>query len=287
MDFTRSPRLAQVLFCPGKTSIPNPAGGADTLHFARPGRATAGPMKPGGAKGTRTPDLLIANESLYQLSYGPTHQRPRLLSANPDRGQAVFCSRRLTRGGTWDYHNRRARGGKRRRAKRSKALLTDEKNWLAAVPWEAVVTLNRTLCEAKEKEEKKTPHRPGKGYETARQLWTDSTPRRLKLREALDLCRKCHALTPFAFFNGNTMAAVARQMVDESLGLLASLEAQMLRNAVGHYVAGFTKPKELETVCEYLEGVLRRRAAEPLPAAREVRPTEPPPIRPELRPVGE
>ena len=27
--------------------------------------------KDGGAEGSRTPDLLIANETLYQLSYGP------------------------------------------------------------------------------------------------------------------------------------------------------------------------------------------------------------------------
>jgi hypothetical protein len=26
---------------------------------------------PGGAEGNRTPDLLIANEALYHLSYGP------------------------------------------------------------------------------------------------------------------------------------------------------------------------------------------------------------------------
>ena len=28
--------------------------------------------KAGGAEGSRTPDLLIANETLYQLSYDPT-----------------------------------------------------------------------------------------------------------------------------------------------------------------------------------------------------------------------
>ena len=28
-------------------------------------------MKDGGAEGSRTPDLLIANETLYQLSYDP------------------------------------------------------------------------------------------------------------------------------------------------------------------------------------------------------------------------
>src|SRR5713101_5102075 len=29
--------------------------------------------KDGGAEGSRTPDLLIANETLYQLSYDPNH----------------------------------------------------------------------------------------------------------------------------------------------------------------------------------------------------------------------
>ena len=29
------------------------------------------PLESGGAKGIRTPDLLIANETLYQLSYSP------------------------------------------------------------------------------------------------------------------------------------------------------------------------------------------------------------------------
>ena len=31
--------------------------------------------KDGGAEGSRTPDLLIANETLYQLSYDPTTQK--------------------------------------------------------------------------------------------------------------------------------------------------------------------------------------------------------------------
>jgi hypothetical protein len=29
-------------------------------------------LKDGGAEGSRTPDLLIANETLYQLSYDPS-----------------------------------------------------------------------------------------------------------------------------------------------------------------------------------------------------------------------
>ena len=32
-------------------------------------------VESGGAEGSRTPDLLIANETLYQLSYDPIHQK--------------------------------------------------------------------------------------------------------------------------------------------------------------------------------------------------------------------
>ena len=35
-----------------------------------------GSLIPGGAEGSRTPDLLIANEALYQLSYGPRSVLP-------------------------------------------------------------------------------------------------------------------------------------------------------------------------------------------------------------------
>ncbi len=36
-------------------------------------------MQDGGAEGSRTPDLLIANETLYQLSYDPIHRIRRML----------------------------------------------------------------------------------------------------------------------------------------------------------------------------------------------------------------
>ena len=39
---------------------------------------------PGGAEGNRTPDLLIANEALYHLSYGPRKARNKAI-----RGRCV------------------------------------------------------------------------------------------------------------------------------------------------------------------------------------------------------
>ena len=46
----------------------------------------------GGGKGIRTPDLLIANETLYQLSYTPHDQGPIISTGRPAE-QAVFALR--------------------------------------------------------------------------------------------------------------------------------------------------------------------------------------------------
>ena len=40
-------------------------------HYRRKAELRSAAKKSGGAEGSRTPDLLIANETLYQLSYDP------------------------------------------------------------------------------------------------------------------------------------------------------------------------------------------------------------------------
>ena len=53
---------------------------ADRIETAAHGSLTVGPRKPpelpklGGAKGNRTPDLLDANETRYQLRYSPLYR---------------------------------------------------------------------------------------------------------------------------------------------------------------------------------------------------------------------
>lgn len=131
-------------------------------------------------------------------------------------------------------------------------MLSTLEKWLETAPWATVVAINQAICEGKEN----APHRAGKGFAAAQQLWEAATPRPMKLRQALDLCRECHALAPFDFFNGNTMAAVGRKMVESFLQRLPSFEGQMLRNAVGNYVAGVSKYRELEDICAYLNGSL-------------------------------
>src|SRR5699024_6348118 len=46
-------------------------GGCNRAIRWGPDRGRSGPKSVCGAKGNRTPDLLIANETLYQLSYSP------------------------------------------------------------------------------------------------------------------------------------------------------------------------------------------------------------------------
>ncbi len=145
-------------------------------------------------------------------------------------------------------------------------MLNFERKWLAAVPWQTVVTMNQELCQKDEQ-----PHAPkAPGYETARRLWEEATDRSMKLSEALDLYRQVHKLAPFQFFNGNTVAAVAKTMMAEVLGSLTPVQATMARSTVSHYVVGAIKPAELADVFGHLGQVWRNTATAP---SRVIAPT--------------
>ena len=52
--------------------------------------------KSGGGMGSRTPDLLIANETLYQLSYTPTEKSSKkIYQRQPTRQSAIMENRLL------------------------------------------------------------------------------------------------------------------------------------------------------------------------------------------------
>ncbi|MCX8156359.1 MAG: hypothetical protein N3J91_07930 [Verrucomicrobiae bacterium] len=136
--------------------------------------------------------------------------------------------------------------------------LNAKEAWLANHPWETVVEINRELCAKPE-----TPHRPGPGYEATRQIWETARQQRMTFREFLDLCRRCHAANPFAFFNGNTFARVLAKILEPVCQQLPSLEATMLRTAAAHYVAGAIQARELLDVCRHVDLVLRQRNTTP------------------------
>ena len=63
------------------------------------------------------------------------------------------------------------------------------------------------------------------------------------LPDVLRLCRDCHRLAPFLFYNGNTFAAIIRLLSDRlPFGLV---ERTRIRQLAGHMVAG-TLPLEAE-----------------------------------------
>jgi len=122
--------------------------------------------------------------------------------------------------------------------------------WLRDWPWQTVVVINAGLCR-----EKDALHKPtSDGYGLARKLWEDSRARELTLRETLDICRQCHRLAPFCFYNGNTFAAIGRTIIQDMLREMPPMEAHSFRSVVGHYIAGTIGAKELNAALKNLEG---------------------------------
>ena len=125
--------------------------------------------------------------------------------------------------------------------------MSQEKAWLAEVPWDLVIFQNASLCE-----QKSALHKPtSDGYETTKALWESTHQQPMTLMEAVDLCRRCHRMAPFCFYNGNTFAAIARSMV-EQLGLSGS-QAAALRSLAGHIVAGVATPEQQEAFRKFCE----------------------------------
>lgn len=116
-----------------------------------------------------------------------------------------------------------------------------EKIWLKNWPWETVVALHAGLCKAKETPMDTNPQ----NYEEARALWENSRFKTLSLHETLALCRRCHLLSPFSCYNGNTFAAIGRTIVEEILQRMSPDKAHAFRSVVGHYIAGTAGDEEL------------------------------------------
>lgn len=116
--------------------------------------------------------------------------------------------------------------------------------WLEPFPWAAVEANNAAICQ-----HKSALHKPtSEGYQPARARWEAARGEAQTLFDALELCRECHRLAPFCFYNGNTFAGIARAMIHPLLQDLAAPTAFVLRSTVGHYVAGTIGQDELEQV---------------------------------------
>jgi hypothetical protein len=80
------------------------------------------------------------------------------------------------------------------------------------------------------------------GHDLTKSLWEGRHRERMSLTEAVDICRRCHRMAPFCFYNGNTFAAIIRDVI---LNLrLPPERAYVVRSLAGHIVAGVATNEE-------------------------------------------
>jgi hypothetical protein len=123
--------------------------------------------------------------------------------------------------------------------------------WLRDYSWEFVTAQNAMLCATKNALHKPTSD----GHDVTRSLWEDNFLRETTLDDAVELCRRCHRGAPFCFYNGNTFAALIRDVINQ-MDLPAERKA-VVRSLAGHIVAGVaTEEKEtaFREFCAGLEG---------------------------------
>jgi hypothetical protein len=140
-------------------------------------------------------------------------------------------------------------------------VTNSERNWLGAVPWESVVSLNKALCQAQKLE----PLHNAKGFSAAQRLWEASISKKLSLRAVIEVCHETFELAPFTFNNGNTFAAIARTLLEEPLKQISPVEAQIVRTTVCHYIVDLIGAKELQQVLRHFEAKLVSGPAERKP----------------------
>ncbi len=114
--------------------------------------------------------------------------------------------------------------------------------WLKNRPWDVIVFLNEDLCRKGNAQHGKTSD----GYEKTKVFWEAEFAKEMDIRDAIDVCLKCHRSAPFLNFNGNTFAAVARQFCQSAVEELDRAQQKAFISTVGHYVAGITSASELE-----------------------------------------
>jgi len=117
--------------------------------------------------------------------------------------------------------------------------------WLADYSWDFVTAQNAVLCAAKNAQHKPTSD----GHDATKQLWESRHLNSMPLEEAVELCRRSHRLAPFCFYNGNTFAAIIRDVL---AGLsLPAPEAAVVRSMAEHIVSGVATEKEERAVKDF------------------------------------
>ncbi len=119
------------------------------------------------------------------------------------------------------------------------------RGWLEPFTWAVVVHQNAVLCAAKNALHKPTSD----GYEITKSLWETHHREAMGLDEAVDLCRRCHRLAPFCFYNGNTFSSIVLLVIKKLE--INPKEAHVMRSLAGHIVAGVASDEETKAFREF------------------------------------
>lgn len=125
-------------------------------------------------------------------------------------------------------------GGRRRGSPSDGSPFQSRAPFLQVWDWQSVVRINRGACE-------RGSAQHGIGPETGpacEESWKRDQHQETSLIEVLDLLRGYHRKAPFLFFNGNTFAAMARQLAEALFRELPVVRRREVISAFAHYVAG-------------------------------------------------
>jgi hypothetical protein len=121
------------------------------------------------------------------------------------------------------------------------------KNW----DWQSVISINRGACERG-----RAQH--GINSETGAACasdWEEKRQTDFSLLEVIDLLQSFHRRAPFLFFNGNTFAAIGRQMALTLFGDLPPTRKREVGSAIAHCIAGVL---DRESMVDIVEGLCER-----------------------------
>jgi HAMP domain-containing protein len=120
------------------------------------------------------------------------------------------------------------------------------KNW----DWQFVTSLNRGACA-------RGGAQHGFNSETqeaCRREWEEKQRQILSLDDTIEFLRHCHRRAPFLFFNGNTFADIARQIVAALFAELPSGRRREVMSAVAHHIAGVLDHEPMAQIVNELCG---------------------------------
>lgn len=118
------------------------------------------------------------------------------------------------------------------------------KNW----DWQSVVRINRGTCERGQAQHGLNREAGG----ACEEEWEARRRETLTLGETLDFLKRCHRLAPFLFFNGNTFAAIGRQLAVALFSELPTVRQREVASAIAHYIAGVLDRESMFEIVESL-----------------------------------